>query len=200
MPQQLKARIQGIKACLVSALALFDGLNKAFAPPFIEAIGKSTEALIDGIQNLKSNKEECFQLVEQIHQVLYAIIDLYIKSETVGSLPPSIVDHTERFMGTLQKICTYIGAHQKGNRIRQFFRQSEMNALLKDCHSGLDQAMQVFKVQPGYMVFNSIIEVQKKAEDMHNDLLELVAMLSDSTVSDRSSSVGSFSFLHKTFS
>ncbi|KAJ7767782.1 hypothetical protein B0H16DRAFT_1520739, partial [Mycena metata] len=189
MPHQLKTRIQGIKACLVSALALFDDLNKAFAPPFIEAIGKSTEVLIDGIQNLKSKREECFQLVERIHQVLYAIIDLHIKSETVGSLPPSIVDHTERFMGTLQKICTYIGAHQKGNRIKQFFRQSEMNALLKDCHSGLDQAMQVFKVQPGYTVFNSVIEIQKKEQDMHNDLLELVAMLSDSTVSDRSSSI-----------
>ncbi|KAJ7019755.1 hypothetical protein C8F04DRAFT_1275899 [Mycena alexandri] len=125
---------------------MFDELNKAFAPPFIEAIGKSTEALIDGIQNLKSNREECFQLVERIHQVVYAIINLHIKSEIVGSPPPLIADHTERFVETLQKICTFLGAHQKGNRIKQFFRQSEMNALLKDCHSGLDQAMEVFKV------------------------------------------------------
>ena len=39
------------------------------------------------------------------------------------------------------------------------------------------------------MAFNSIIEMKQKTEKMHNELLELISKLSDSTLSDKSSSV-----------
>jgi hypothetical protein len=37
-------------------------------------------------------------------------------------------------------------AQQEGNKIRQLFRQSEMNSLLKDCQAGLNEAFGIFKV------------------------------------------------------
>jgi hypothetical protein len=48
-------------------------------------------------QIVKRNKAECVGLMEDIHQVLYAIINLYIRSDTAGSLPPSIMDHIGKF-------------------------------------------------------------------------------------------------------
>jgi hypothetical protein len=36
--------------------------------------------------------------MEKIHPVLYAIINLYLKSETVGSLAPVMLDNIARFM------------------------------------------------------------------------------------------------------
>jgi hypothetical protein len=50
-----------------------------------------------GVQNVQRNRDECVQLMENIHQVLYAIVDLHIKSETAGSLHPSILDHIGQF-------------------------------------------------------------------------------------------------------
>jgi hypothetical protein len=47
---------------------------------------------------------------------------------------------------TLHKIYTFIEAQQDGNKIKQFFLQSEMNMLLKNCRAGLDHATEVFKV------------------------------------------------------
>jgi hypothetical protein len=47
---------------------------------------------------------------------------------------------------TLHKIYTFVEAQQDGNKIKRFFRHSEMTALLKDCKSGLDRALEVFKV------------------------------------------------------
>lgn len=38
------------------------------------------------------------QLMENIHQILYAIVNLHVKSETVGSLPPLMVDHIGKFI------------------------------------------------------------------------------------------------------
>ncbi|KAJ7038059.1 hypothetical protein C8F04DRAFT_1328104 [Mycena alexandri] len=60
---------------------------------------------------------------------------------------------------TLQKIYTFIGIQQDGNKIKQFFRQSEVNGLLKDCYVGLVQAMEVFKIQMGRTVLNDIVAV-----------------------------------------
>jgi hypothetical protein len=49
-------------------------------------------------QNVKWNKNECTHLMENISQVLYAIINLHIRGETVGSLPPSMLDNIGKFM------------------------------------------------------------------------------------------------------
>jgi hypothetical protein len=36
--------------------------------------------------------------MENIYPILYAIIGLYLKSETVGSLAPAVLDNIGRFM------------------------------------------------------------------------------------------------------
>ncbi|KAJ7028894.1 hypothetical protein C8F04DRAFT_1265460 [Mycena alexandri] len=190
MPRQdttTEARIHSLIAYLTPAVTLLDNLNDAFGPPFIQPIVKTVEALIAGLQNVKRNKDECFQLVEGIHQVLYPIIDLHLKSETAGSLPPAVVDQIAQFTETLHKIYTFIEIQQDGNKIKQFFRQTEINRLLKECHTGIEQAMELFMT--GFIVLNDVIQVQHQAETMHKELLELVATLSDGTMSDESSSV-----------
>ncbi|KAJ7027219.1 hypothetical protein C8F04DRAFT_1189755 [Mycena alexandri] len=100
MPRQdtvTEARIHNLTACLTPALTLLEGLNDAFGPPFIQAIAKTVQALIAGVQNIKRNKNECFQLLESIHQVLYPLIHLHLKSETVGSLPPVVLEDIAQF-------------------------------------------------------------------------------------------------------
>lgn len=47
---------------------------------------------------------------------------------------------------TLLKIHTFIEAQQEQSKIRQFFRQGEMSTLLKTCNTGLEGALEVFKV------------------------------------------------------
>ncbi|KAJ7722697.1 P-loop containing nucleoside triphosphate hydrolase protein, partial [Mycena metata] len=140
-------------------------------------------------KKVKRNKDDCFQLVESIHQVLYPVIHLHLKSETAGSLPPSVLDKVAEFTDTLHKIYTFLEIQQDGNKIRQFFRQSEANKLLKDCHTGLDQAIESFKVQTGFTMLNNVMQIQHEAETMHKGLLEIIETLSNGTISDRSSSV-----------
>jgi hypothetical protein len=56
--------------------------------------------LTDGslsIQNVKRNRDECIGLMENIHHILYAIVDLHINSETAGSLPPTTLNHIGKF-------------------------------------------------------------------------------------------------------
>ncbi|KAJ7762666.1 hypothetical protein B0H16DRAFT_1455691 [Mycena metata] len=82
---------------LTPTITLLKELNDAFGPPFIQSIVTTVQALIAGVQKVKRNKDDCFQLVESLHQVLYLIIHLHLKSETAGSLLPSVLDKIAEF-------------------------------------------------------------------------------------------------------
>ncbi|KAJ7105549.1 hypothetical protein C8R44DRAFT_745713 [Mycena epipterygia] len=206
MPHQPSAAdifLNGIIAILSPIVPLLDKLSGTFGASFIQAISSTTVSLMTAVQNVKRNKEECIQLIENIHGILYAIIDLHIKSETAGSLPPVILDYIGKFTEysffdlkvlpaltssrTLHKIHTFVEGQQDGNKIKYFFRQNELNTLRKDCQMGLDKALKMFDVDIGLIVANNVAEMQKKTHLMHQELLELAENLSDGTTSDRES-------------
>ncbi|KAJ7809556.1 hypothetical protein B0H14DRAFT_2865665 [Mycena olivaceomarginata] len=138
---------------------------------------------------MKKNKVECIQLVENIHQVLYAIINLHIKSDTPGSLPPSMLYHVGKFTETIHKVHTFLEAQQDGNRIKNLFRQSELNTLVKDCRAGLQHAMEVFKIESGASIYLNASIMQKTADNLHKELLEMISSLLDGTDMDKASSM-----------
>ncbi|KAJ6561199.1 hypothetical protein DFH09DRAFT_1279421 [Mycena vulgaris] len=181
--------LNNIIACLAPALALLNDLEGTFATPFVSVIAKTSLSLITAVQTVKRNKTVCIELMDNIHKVLYAIIDLHIKSEPVGNLPPASLSCIGHFTETLHRIHTFVDIQQEGNKIKHFFRQSEMNMLLRDCRAGLQQALEIFKVDAGAATLESIDEMKRKTESIHKELLELIATLSDGTASDRSLSI-----------
>ncbi|KAJ7171266.1 hypothetical protein C8R46DRAFT_1032907 [Mycena filopes] len=156
-----KIRVDNITAYLTPGLILLDELNNAFGLPYAQPIIKTTQALIVGlqvlvatekstlelkkVQNVKRNKDECFRLVENIHRVLYPIIRLHLKSETLGTPHLAVFEAIGAFTETLHKMYMLIQIQQDGNKIKWFFHQAEANRLLKDCRTGLDQAIEIFK-------------------------------------------------------
>jgi hypothetical protein len=110
---------------------------------------------------VKKHKEDCVQLLEQIHKILDAIMILHIKAD--AELPIEVLHHVGKFteyvfgpfimyhtlkkgIRILQKIYTFVEAQQKGNRVKSFFRQGELGTLLKDCQAGLQQSSDFFQV------------------------------------------------------
>ncbi|KAJ7879945.1 hypothetical protein B0H14DRAFT_3769893 [Mycena olivaceomarginata] len=182
-PTATEIHLNNIVAYLTPTVTLLKELNDAFGPPFIQPISNTIETLISIAQNVKHNKNQCAQLMENIHQVLYAIINLYLKSETAGSLDSAMLYHIGK---TLHKICTFVEAQQDRNKIKYLFRNNEMQSLLKDCRVGLDQAVEVFAINTRPAIANDIGKMKKTAKTMHEELLELIQTLSDtSTSSDR---------------
>jgi hypothetical protein len=120
MPRQLtdaKTRLNIIATHLTPAVTLLDELNHTFGSTFVQQISMTTLTLITavqaiillisfyftwgngslGVQNVKRNRDECIRLMENIHQVIYAIVHLHIKSEPTGSLHPAMLDHMGKF-------------------------------------------------------------------------------------------------------
>ncbi|KAJ7342898.1 hypothetical protein DFH08DRAFT_811234 [Mycena albidolilacea] len=191
MPRQstvTEIRLNDIKGCLTPALTLLKELNDAFCPPFIQCIANTIETLINMVQNVKQNKDQCIQLMENIHPVLYAIINLHLKAETVESLSPAMLNNIGKFMETLHKIYTFLEAQQDGNRIKHLFRNNEIQKLFKDCHAGLDQAVEVFEITTKPTMFSEIDAIKETAQLMHEELLELIQTLSDASTDSGMSS------------
>ncbi|KAJ7441440.1 hypothetical protein B0H11DRAFT_2307802 [Mycena galericulata] len=147
MPHQptiTETRINNIITGLKPAVTLLNEIQDAFGTPFVQAISNTTLALMTTIQNVKKNKDECIQLLESIYQVLYGIVNFHIVSETAGRFPPTILHELGKFTETHM----FVEAQYNGNRIKSFFRPTEMNILLKECQTGVKHALEVFKASP----------------------------------------------------
>ncbi|KAJ7758762.1 hypothetical protein B0H14DRAFT_3166032 [Mycena olivaceomarginata] len=190
-PSASESRLSSIISYLTEALTLINDLKDAIDPAFIQTISSTTLPLITALQNVRRNKDECIQLTENVHQILCAIVNLYIKSdsEAGGYVPPSMLANIGRFTETHQKTYRFVEAHQDRNKIKHLFRHSEMNALFKDCRAGLDEALAAFKIDASSSIFTNIEEMKEEAKRLHGELLELISQLSDGLISEKSSSV-----------
>ncbi|KAJ7465680.1 hypothetical protein FB451DRAFT_1369921 [Mycena latifolia] len=138
------------------------------------------------MQNVIRRKNDCIKLMENLHRLLCAIANLHLNSETGGVLPPSLLQNVGKFTVTLHKIHTFVEAQHDGNKIKPFFRQNEMNKLFKECQAGSQEAIEVFEIESGVTIFDTISEMQSKTDKMHKELLEMISNISDGTASDRS--------------
>ncbi|KAJ6549262.1 hypothetical protein DFH09DRAFT_1087018 [Mycena vulgaris] len=188
-PSVTEIRLNNIIACLKPAVGMLNMLNDSFGTPFIPAISSTPLALIAEVQNARRNKVECIQLLESVHGLLYAIANVHIQSGTTGILPPVMLTHIGRFTETIHKIHTFVEAQRDGSKIKNFFRQSEMTALLKECQRDVQQAQEVFKIETAIRNFSSVREMEKKTQEIQNELLELIANFSDWETSDGASSM-----------
>ncbi|KAJ7717159.1 hypothetical protein B0H16DRAFT_1476290 [Mycena metata] len=185
MPPQAPsdARLNNIVTHLKSAVELLNNLHDAIGTPLLPVISSLVLSLTTSIQSVKRNLDECVNLLEGIHSVLYAIFDLHIKS--AGGLPLGMLEQlgyfTERIR-TLPKINVYIEAQQE-NKFKNLFRQGETNRLRKDCWEGLQQVMDKFKIKANATLLASTEETRETTERMHQELLELISTVSDGTIS-----------------
>ncbi|KAJ7351629.1 hypothetical protein DFH08DRAFT_806345 [Mycena albidolilacea] len=188
MPPEItiaETRMNDIITSLKPTIRLLNDIHGAVGTPFVGVISSTTLSLINSIEvgnmNAKKYKEESLRLMEDIHGVIYAILECHIKSESAGSLPP---------------IDTFLQVQNEGNMIKKFFRQWEINTLLKDCQAGLKHSSEVFKVRSGTTILTSLKDMQEMADNIQTEILELISTLLEPTTSDTASSV---SQMYRTF-
>ncbi|KAJ7691383.1 hypothetical protein B0H14DRAFT_3664450 [Mycena olivaceomarginata] len=153
--------------------------------PFLGAMVNTTQAVLQNIQ-----------LLEQIHKVLNEITILHIKSDAGGEMPPEVLSHMGEFTEILHKIYTLVEAQQKGNRVKSFFQQGEVNTLLKDCQAGLQQSFDFFQIEET-RALPDIAEMRKDAQKRHQEVLDMIEKLSEETASERASTMHTYCFIDK---
>ncbi|KAF7365944.1 ATPase-AAA-core domain-containing protein [Mycena venus] len=191
-PSVTELRLNNVVNYLTLATSTLRDFSDLFSTPFLKTISNITLSLLQSVQNIKRNKDQCATLFEEIHAVMYGIIGLYVNFQG-AVLPPTTVDHLGKFMQTLQKIHVYLEALQASSTVKRFFRQSESTTLFKECQEGLQQALGMFKVQTGAGVLSDVTTAEKNAHKIHRELLQLIEAYSEETASDHTCSIYDFS-------
>ncbi|KAJ7082349.1 hypothetical protein C8R43DRAFT_965504 [Mycena crocata] len=102
----------------------------------------------------------------------------YLSSRVAGTTSSDII--------TLHKIHSYVEVQRDKSKIWHFFRQGDLSALLKACNTGLQEALDVFKLENLNIVGN-LVDMQKYADNTHQEVINFIEALSESTTSDRGS-------------
>ncbi|KAJ7107165.1 hypothetical protein C8R43DRAFT_1243739 [Mycena crocata] len=187
MSTRTDMRINTIVARLTPMVPLLRELGDAFGTPFVPAITNTTVSLISILENVKKNKDDCVQLMEDVSQLLTAIVKLHINSMPSGDLPASSLYDVAKFTETLHKIHTFVEAQQEAPKLKHLFRNTEMKTLLSECRTGLHLSLEGFKTQMTGTVLGNAPQIQEEIERMHKQVLELISTLSDGPTSDSSS-------------
>ncbi|KAJ7734708.1 hypothetical protein B0H14DRAFT_3614170 [Mycena olivaceomarginata] len=183
-PAAIQVRLNAVTTSLTITANTLEVLADTLDTPFLGAIVNTTQAVLKNIETVKQNKDDCVELLEQTRKFLTVIIILYMKSETGAELPPNVLDHIGKFTQILHKIHNFVEAHQKGSKIRAFFHQSESSALLKECKVGLQQGLEFFQIESA-MISLSLADMEKEAQKRHQEVLDMIEILSENTVSER---------------
>ncbi|KAJ7732131.1 hypothetical protein B0H16DRAFT_1696462 [Mycena metata] len=193
MPRGLsitEARLNNISKSLTITVNTLDTLVNTLKISALEAISNTTQSLLELVQTVKQDKDDCAELMEHTHQCLNAIIGVYIKSDTGAELPPSTLNQIAKFTQTLHKIHTFVEAQQSGSRVKKFFRQGELSTLLKDCKAGLQNGLDFFQASTPFKMTADVMANTTKLHDQagvrHQEVLNIIEGM---TSSDSASSI-----------
>ncbi|KAJ7026019.1 P-loop containing nucleoside triphosphate hydrolase protein, partial [Mycena alexandri] len=185
--------LNNISKCVAITANTLDVLVDALNIPGLEVISNTTQSLLGLVQTVKQNKDECAGLMEHTHELLKAIIGVYIQSDTGPELQPSILTEIIKFTETLHKIHTFVEAQQSTSRVKKFFRQGELSVLLKDCKEGLQQGLNFFQIKIVDITTN-VREMQDQAQLIHQEILHILETMSSSDSASSISKMYSGSF------
>ncbi|KAJ7755150.1 hypothetical protein B0H16DRAFT_730683 [Mycena metata] len=182
MPRQqtvTEVRLNNISKCVTITVTTLDVLVNTLKIQGLEAMVNTTQSLLKLVQTIKQDKNECTELMEQTHNILNAIIGVYVKSDTGIELPPSTLNEIANFTQTLHKIHTFIEAQQSGSKVKKFFRQGELNGLLKDCKMGLQEGTKFFQIKSSD-IMSTAREMEEQAQIRHQEVLNVIETISSS--------------------
>jgi hypothetical protein len=116
MPAQstiTQIRLNNIITCLNAAVTTVEVVSKGLKTPFLQPIVNTVWSLLSAVQvifshsgalkltnthqKIKKSKDVCTDMLEQIHKVLYAIIQVHMTSDTGGELTPKMLHNLGQF-------------------------------------------------------------------------------------------------------
>ncbi|KAJ7775411.1 hypothetical protein B0H16DRAFT_1756747 [Mycena metata] len=156
-----QARLNNIKTSSTIVLDTLELLANASDLPFLKPITVTARSLLNLVQ-----------MMEQVYEIIQGIIRLHIQSDT-GQLSPNLLTHIAEFTKTLYKVHTFVQAQEETNKFKQILRRGEMNALLRDCTSELQQVLSTFTLQGVDFLINAR-QMHEYENHVHQEVLRLI--------------------------
>ncbi|KAJ7928345.1 hypothetical protein B0H13DRAFT_2311624 [Mycena leptocephala] len=111
--------------------------------PFLDSVCTLVLTIVPIVQGMKLQKDRCLSMMEKIHQLLCALMSLYIHSD-LEIRSPQMLDHIAQFSLTLQKFYSGLRAQRELGKIKRLFKQNEIIAQLDSCEIELQATLKIF--------------------------------------------------------
>ncbi|KAJ7912160.1 hypothetical protein B0H13DRAFT_2007882 [Mycena leptocephala] len=183
---QPHARLENLIEYTILAATTLKEIAQSAQVPCLLLTSSLSLMILEFVSASKATKELTIQMIEQIHEILCAIIGLYSSTAMDRILPSEVLYDIATFIETLQKIYTFMKGQQEMGKIKQLFKQGTNAAQLEACKASLQEALTAFRVQIGVSTLSGMAQVRKDVEQQHEELVVLLANL-DITRSDSSS-------------
>ncbi|KAJ7769444.1 hypothetical protein B0H16DRAFT_1881966 [Mycena metata] len=183
MTTRMQPRLKDLIEYTSFAASTIKQLSRQAQAPYLLQVAALTSIILEFAKVYKI-KEQMFQMIEQVHEILCAIISLYSGMSMGRSLPPALL---AKFTETLQKIYTLMKQQRDAGKIKQLFKYSDTASQLNACAVYLQDAAAAFRVQTGISTLHSMGEIQKSAQQQHEALIALLAAHPDMDSTDFSS-------------
>ncbi|KAF7373620.1 hypothetical protein MSAN_00572400 [Mycena sanguinolenta] len=157
------------------AAATLNQLSEIHSIPHLTVVASLALLVVETVQSVKTKKDECAALVQQIHRVLCAIIDFVCTLNISPFLAPALFDSMATFSQTLHKIQTFIRAQQSMGILERFLRQQANTAQLEDCKLSLRRALDIFSIEVRRVTVAHVADFEVATENKHRELLTLIA-------------------------
>ncbi|KAJ7450392.1 hypothetical protein FB451DRAFT_1566603 [Mycena latifolia] len=179
-PNRIREPASILQKAAIAAGALRD-VSISSQVPFLHTVSAVSFAIFSIVQSFKVHKQEYLQLVEQIYDLLWVVIDLCVSSQATVLLPRSALHAIGNFAQTLQKIHSFMEGQLAVGTLKRLLRTGSTKQL-EECKAWLKQSLEGFALHSS-MATVGLAKAQIDEEARHNELLNLVAELSESTAS-----------------
>ncbi|KAF7325475.1 hypothetical protein MKEN_00396100 [Mycena kentingensis (nom. inval.)] len=194
---QTPSRLDDIAEKLGGVAEIIQVLSDGTETPFLEAMCLAVKPILSIIQNLKSNKTNCINLLERVNQVLCAVISMHLVP--APSLHSAQLVEMGRIVKTLHAVFTLLETQRDASRIKRFFKQGEDAAMFKACNVNLGDIPRALEMQNVGLV-NTIREVENDLASAQNKIVEMMQAEADGSSVSSGAFSGSFGSSASVFS
>ncbi|KAJ7917204.1 hypothetical protein B0H13DRAFT_2322629 [Mycena leptocephala] len=157
---------------------LLQSISSSMDLETIQIVASSCALLFDTVLIVRTNRTQCRQLLERVHQIVRALINLCGDAQKnreggpgVG-LNPEMARAIEKFTGTLAALHTILQAQASAGLMSRILKHAETRDQLQACEVELQQALDVFGVQTGLMTHTALGGARRAAADRHAEILQ----------------------------
>ncbi|TFK37270.1 P-loop containing nucleoside triphosphate hydrolase protein [Crucibulum laeve] len=173
--QQLKApsKADDLLEYGATAARMLKEIAEATGVPCLKTIAGLTTLIIQTVQTVRYNKDECMRMTEHTYWLICAIIN--ICKNTEAELPPDMVRNIEQFQDTLQKLLSYVRMHVDSRLLQRVIKHMHVSSLLSDCNKAIQHALDVFGVQSHVITAVTLAEIQENAARRHQETMDVLS-------------------------
>ncbi|KAJ7452069.1 hypothetical protein B0H11DRAFT_2201393 [Mycena galericulata] len=181
MPELLAKSSPFMRRATLAATTLKQ-FSQTSSIPYVKVVAGVSLLILETVQSVKANKEECVAMIEKIDELLSIVIELCVDASV--PLSPTLIEAMGKFAELLQKIQSFMRTQQDMGKFKRFFRQQENATQLEDCKLGLRRALDAFSVKTSLNAVADIAAFRLARDSKHQELLKL---LSETDWSDQGS-------------